>query len=201
MKLYLLRHGETVLNQKKVYYGSTDCALTAVGEKQARSLRAPLADIPFDAVWVSPLSRAVKTAKLILGEDEKNLMTDERLSEVAFGEWEGKSWQELEKEPLYQKWCDDWMRTRPPGGESFADMAQRVSAFYREEFLSFRGENVLIVSHHAVLRQLVMLLLDLEKDAFWRFSFAQGAYSVFDIHDGYAVFTGHNLPGCADGQS
>ena len=193
MKLYLLRHGETTLNQKKVYYGSTDCELTAKGEAQAASLRPIFADIPFDTVWSSPLKRATATAALALGVDRPDLARDERLAEMAFGAWEGCSWQDLQGDALFETWCADWRRTRPPGGESFDDLSCRVRRFYTEVLRPFSGENGLVVAHHAVLRLLTLCLLDLYDDAFWRFAFTQGAYSVFEINDGFAVFAGHNL--------
>ncbi len=193
MKLYMIRHGETTLNKKKVYYGSTDCPLTETGEVQARSLRPFFEPMALDAVWVSPLKRAADTAALALGENGAPRETDRRLAEVAFGGWEGKTWRELKDDALFQRWCDDWRFTVPPGGESFDDLARRVRRFYEERVLAFEGERALVVAHHAVLRQLMVCLLDAAPEAFWRFSFGQGTYSVCDINDGYAVLTGHNL--------
>ena len=192
MKLYLVRHGETELNVKKVYYGSTDCALTKKGREQAASLKKVFEKMPLDVVLESPLLRAKDTATLLLGENAAPRMTDDRLKELNFGAWEGKSWQELQGDETYEKWCVEWQTTCPPDGESFLDLAARVRSFY-EELLARKEENVLIVAHHAVLQQLMACLLEADPASCWHYAFSQGTYSVFDVNQGFAVLKGHNL--------
>lgn len=192
MKLYLVRHGETELNLKKVYYGSTDCALTEKGEKQAVSLKTAFADMPLDLVLESPLRRAKDTATLLLGEKEVKRLSDDRLKELNFGGWEGKSYLDLQGDPLYEQWCNEWQTTRPPGGESFLDLAKRVGDFY-EDMMKRTEETVLIVAHHAVLQQLMARLLEADPASCWHYAFSQGTYTSFDIHGGFAVLKGHNI--------
>lgn len=192
MKLYLVRHGETELNLKKVYYGRTDCGLTEKGKEQAASLRAAFADISLDFVLESPLKRAKDTADLLLGGREVPRIEDDRLKELDFGGWEGKSYLDLQGDPLYEQWCREWKTTCPPEGECFLDLAKRVGDFY-EDLLKRAEEKVLIVAHHAVLQQLMACLLESEPESCWHYAFAQGTYTVFEIHDGFAVLKGHNL--------
>ncbi len=192
MKLYLVRHGETELNLKKVYYGRTDCGLTEKGKEQAASLRAAFADISLDIVLESPLKRAKDTADLLLGAKEVPRIEDERLKELDFGGWEGKSYLDLQGDPLYEQWCREWKTTCPPEGECFLDLAKRVRDFY-EDLLNRAEEKVLIVAHHAVLQQLMACLLESEPESCWHYAFAQGTYTVFEMHDGFAVLKGHNL--------
>jgi len=66
MKLFLVRHGESINNLEKRYTGQSDVPLTALGRQQAMEIRPVLADIPFDRVYSSDLSRAVDTQKLAL---------------------------------------------------------------------------------------------------------------------------------------
>ncbi|MBQ2764179.1 MAG: alpha-ribazole phosphatase [Firmicutes bacterium] len=192
MKLYLVRHGETELNVKKVYYGSTDCALTENGREQAASLRAVFEDMPLDLVLESPLIRAKDTATLLLGENPAPRISDDRLKELNFGTWEGKSWQELQGDETYEKWCIDWQTTCPPEGESFLDLAARVRAFY-DDLLQREAETVLIGAHHAVLQQLMACLLEADSASCWHYAFSQGTYTLFEINHGFAVLKGHNL--------
>ena len=192
MKLYLVRHGETELNVKKVYYGSTDCDLTEKGKEQAVSLKTAFASVPLDLVLGSPLKRAKTTVDLILGEKEVPRLEDDRLKELDFGGWEGKSYTELQGDPLYEQWCREWKTTCPPRGECFLDLAQRVRSFYGD-LLKREEERVLIVAHHAVLQQLMACLLEAEPESCWHYAFEQGTYSVFEIRDGFAVLKGHNL--------
>ena len=192
MKLYLVRHGETELNVKKVYYGSTDCGLTEKGKEQAVSLKTAFASVPLDLVLGSPLKRAKTTVDLILGEKEVPRLEDGRLKELDFGGWEGKSYTELQGDPLYEQWCREWKTTCPPRGECFLDLAQRVRSFYGD-LLKREEERVLIVAHHAVLQQLMACLLEAEPESCWHYAFEQGTYTVFEIRDGFAVLKGHNL--------
>lgn len=192
MKLYLVRHGETELNVKKVYYGSTDCELTEKGKEQAVSLKTAFASVPLDLVLGSPLKRAKTTVDLILGEKEVPRLEDGRLKELDFGGWEGKSYTELQGDPLYEQWCREWKTTCPPRGECFLDLAHRVRSFYGD-LLKREEERVLIVAHHAVLQQLMACLLEAEPESCWHYAFEQGTYTVFEIRDGFAVLKGHNL--------
>ena len=192
MKLYLVRHGETELNVKKVYYGSTDCGLTEKGKEQAVSLKTAFASVPLDLVLESPLKRAKTTVDLILGEKEVPRLEDGRLKELDFGGWEGKSYTELQGDPLYEQWCREWKTTCPPRGECFLDLAHRVRSFYGD-LLKREEERVLIVAHHAVLQQLMACLLEAEPESCWHYAFEQGTYTVFEIRDGFAVLKGHNL--------
>ena len=192
MKLYLCRHGETEMNQKGVYYGRIDCELTAKGRAQAQNLAVALAEISPDLVIDTPLKRARTTADLILGDRTVPRLTEPRFQELDFGAWEGKSYKELRGDALYEEWCRDWQNVRPPGGESFRDLAERTAAGFRD--LQTRGdERILIVSHHAVLQILMTLLLEQPFDCCWHYRFEQGRYSYFEILDHYAVLKGHNL--------
>lgn len=192
MKIYMLRHGETELNVKKVYYGSTDCALTEKGRSQAEALTPVFSSMALDAVWTSPLKRATKTASIILENNDAPRRETPLLSEVNFGEWEGKSFFELQGDPLFEQWCDQWQTTRPPKGESFCDLSERVKAFWTE-LQDCSAENVLIVTHHGVLQQIMATLLNGDPAACWHYAFEQGTYSLVEVTDGFAVLKGHNL--------
>lgn len=192
MKLYLVRHGETELNVKKVYYGSTDCALTAKGEEQAASLCSVFESLALDVVLESPLQRAKDTASLLLGENKVPRIVDERLRELDFGAWEGHSWKELQGDALFEQWCVDWQSTRPPGGESFLDLAARVRSFY-DMLRKRKEEQLLIVAHHAVLQQLMACLLNGDPAKCWYYAFSQGTFTFFEINDDFCVLKGHNL--------
>ena len=69
MELYLVRHGQTQANLDGVYCGSSDLALTSLGEQQAKAVEAQLASLSFDAVYTSRLRRTQQTARHILGAE------------------------------------------------------------------------------------------------------------------------------------
>ena len=90
MKLYLVRHGETDWNKVKKIQGQVDIPLNQFGKHLAEETAEGLHDIPFDLCISSPLSRAYETARIILEGRDVPIITDARIEEMAFGEYEGK---------------------------------------------------------------------------------------------------------------
>ena len=108
-KLYLIRHGETEQNKSGVLMGSTDTPLNDHGRRQAASLRERINALEVDAIYTSPLQRAVETASLVFG-DEQPIIADSSLQEFHFGEWEGMHFAEISREypDVWQMWLTDW---------------------------------------------------------------------------------------------
>lgn len=186
MRLYLIRHGQTILNQKKCYYGVTDVALNEEGMKQAAGLASLFKDISFDYVVSSPLLRAMQTAKLVLDGRDLPIREDDRLMEQNFGIFEGLTYQEvMNKYPEeYEAWNKDFSNYRIPGGESFSDVRARVDSFIRD--LPKEG-TVLLTAHKGTLGHLTASLLGLSLTGYWNFVFDQDCYSCIDIEDGFAI--------------
>lgn len=196
MRLYLIRHGETTLNEKRCYYGFTDPPLNERGLWQAECLHKSLGEIPFDRVVCSPLLRAKKTAEIVLGDRKNRLVTADELREQNFGIFEGKTYEELKE--LYpdelNAWNQNFSTYRIPEGESFADVRHRVDAFVRE--LPTGEGTMLLAAHKGTLGHLLASLLGLPLEGYWNFVFEQGAYSCVDLEDGYAII--RKLNQCAE---
>jgi probable phosphoglycerate mutase len=149
--LYLLRHGETESNIEGRLQGQQDSPLTARGRAQARAhgalLKTLIAEPGTWRVVASPLGRTMDTARLAcaeLGLPEAAIETDARLMEIAYGEWEGQTYAEIEA-----YYPDQWAARQHdpwgfivPGGESYEMVAARADAFLGEP----RG-NTIVVSH------------------------------------------------------
>ena len=182
--LYLVRHGETTLNESKVYYGSIDCPLNDRGIVQAEELRKIFKN-NFDVVISSPLSRAIDTARLLSGLNARDIIIDEGLKEIDFGLWEGLHYKEIsiKFENEWNEWVNDWKNVAPPKGERFLDQYNRVSKSLNHILESFKNERVVIVSHQGCLRIIASILLNMEDRGFWSFAFDPGAYSLFEISD------------------
>ena len=90
MKIYFVRHGETEWNKQKRIQGRVDIPLDEFGRMLARKTATGLAEIPFDVCYSSPLSRAKETATIILEGRDIPIIEDDRIIEMAFGEYEGK---------------------------------------------------------------------------------------------------------------
>lgn len=187
MRIYLVRHGETELNQKKCYYGHMDVGLSEKGVKQAKAIGAFFRNHSFDVVVSSPLIRAVKTAEYILGGREQKIVVDERLSEQNFGIFEGFTYEQLlERYPdEFQSWNQDFSGYRIPGGESFSDVRNRIDNYLKE--LTGRDGTMLLVAHKGTLGHFLASSLGLPLEGYWNFVFEQGSYSCIDYEDGYAI--------------
>lgn len=193
--LYLMRHGETELNVKKVYYGATDCALTAQGQADAAYLCSLFDTIEVDICFVSPLLRAVTTAERVFpGRPQAFFCRDENLRELDFGAWEGKHHTELQEDPEWQRWAADYFHVAPPDGESFCDLQRRVEAF-RKTLFACEEDNIAIVSHNGVLTLLLALLLEMPPEHCWHFVFRHGTYSHLSFAGHFPVLQSHNVSG------
>ncbi len=154
LNVYLLRHGETAYNADgNRYCGRTDIDLTEKGTQQANLVNSQLKGMSFDAVYSSPLKRALYTAEIASGL--KTVQTDERIIEVDFGEWEGKTKEEFiaENEGLWTDWMNNPGSTKAGAtGENASDVVSRVDDFYKEMLAKHPDGNILVVGHNGINR-------------------------------------------------
>ena len=187
MRIYLIRHGETIYNQKGCYYGVTDAPLNETGRKQVSELVSYFKTIDLDAAVSSPLLRARQTAQIILDGRDLRLESDERLQEQNFGIFEGYTHQELTRKfpEEYAAWNQNFNDYRIPEGESFRDVRERVDQFV--EGLPVGDGTLLLTAHKGTLGHFAASVLHLPLDGYWNFVFDQGCYSCIDLEDGYAI--------------
>ena len=158
--IYLLRHGEIESQGEKCFVGQKNIPLSEKGMRQARWWEKKLAPIFFDIICCSHLSRCFETAMIISQKRRELLCITPRIGEIHLGEWEG-----LPMSQVRQRFPEEWeergknlVSYRPPGGESFGDLRERViSAF--EDILSAPGENGLIIAHAGVNRVILCHVL------------------------------------------
>jgi alpha-ribazole phosphatase len=131
MELYLIRH-TSVAVPKGICYGATDTPLNDTFEAEAEAVKTRLEGIAFDAVFTSPLSRAVRLAAYC---GYPGAEKDDRIRELDFGEWEMKSFDELYKnDQRFREWCEgDYVNLSAPGGESLARQMERFVRFAEEK--------------------------------------------------------------------
>ncbi|MBI3574867.1 MAG: alpha-ribazole phosphatase [Gammaproteobacteria bacterium] len=162
----LIRHGEPVGGSK--YRGQTDDPLSEKGWAQ---MRAAVADRwPWEVVVTSPLARCRAFAEELAARLALPLEVDARLMEVGFGEWEGRTAEELlatDSERLTRFWNDP-MRHAPPGGETLTAFQGRVLAAWEDILARYAGRHVLIVGHAGTIRIAVCHVLDMPLDRLFR---------------------------------
>jgi broad specificity phosphatase PhoE len=154
LNVYLLRHGETKWNADgNRYCGRTDIPLTEKGIAQAEFVHSQLKDFAFDAVYSSPLKRALNTARIVSGRND--VITEDRLIEVDFGNWEGKTKEEFitEDPSIWNNWCKDPSITRAGfTGETAFEVVKRVNSFYESVLEKYPSGNILSVGHNGINR-------------------------------------------------
>lgn len=171
MKLYIVRHGETDWNKARKLQGTADIPLNEYGRELARATALGLREIPFDAVYASPLIRAKETAEIIVGKRDIPVVTDARLMEMDFGSGEGTSISAAEADPenpfyFFLRQPEKYV---PSAGESFQDVENRARSFIQEVILpgEDKWQNMLIASHGGFIRSFLNCIEKRELADFW----------------------------------
>ena len=168
-QLYLIRHGQTDWNLRAALQGRTDIPLNETGRRQAMEARQRLAGVRFDGVYSSPLRRAMDTARLVSGWPEEKICADQRLTEIAFGPYEGKDAHTLG--PAFAPFFADPAAYRPPeGGESLQSALERTADFLAFAARQHPGQTLLVAGHGAALHAMLTAALANPLGKFWAVS-------------------------------
>ncbi|HSW88635.1 MAG TPA: histidine phosphatase family protein [Candidatus Saccharimonadales bacterium] len=159
---YIVRHGETEWNVKKLLQGQGDSPLTTTGIKQASILGGKLQNIHFDAVFSSDLLRAQRTAEIITLDRNLAIKTTELLRERAHGKWEGKPYNIYHNELKHlfeerNKLSYEKKKSfKYPDMETDEEVIARFITFLRETSVGYPGKTILVVTHGGMMRTLLI---------------------------------------------
>jgi len=164
VKWLFLRHGEIESNRKKVYAGWSEEGLTPKGRHQAIEVVKNLSDSDIGTICCSPLKRTLQTAEIIGEILRKKPIPFESFKELKLGIWEGKSEEEIQRD-FAEEW--DLWNTRPAelgleGRETLHELLERVLSGVNKIKAQPRDGNVLVVTHVAIIRVLVLYTLGLD---------------------------------------
>lgn len=167
--LYLLRHGATEANlaqPARLQGRRHNPPLARLGIRQAEATRDFLAVRPIDACFCSPLLRAVQTAAIVAAPHGISPQPLDELTECDVGQWEGMDWHSIRylHAEAYHQFMDNPALSGYLGGESFADVAHRVTPVLNGLLDQHAGQAVLVVAHHVVNRIYLAGLLGLGPD-------------------------------------
>jgi broad specificity phosphatase PhoE/ribonuclease HI len=188
--MVLVRHGSSVLSPERRFSGRGDVPLSPDGFEQARRVAARLADREgVKAVVSSPLRRARRTAEAIAAELGLGVTIEDDLVETDFGDWEGHTFAEVQ-----QRWPDlltEWLASpdvAPPGGESFADTAERVLRARDRLLAAYPATTIVVVSHVGPVKTLLRTALDAPPQTMFRMQIDVASVSEIDWYpDGPAT--------------
>jgi probable phosphoglycerate mutase len=164
LNIYFLRHGETTSSLSGGYCGVIDLDLTPEGYQMAEDFASQYQHLPWNAIFNSPLTRAIQTAKPLADAIAMGIQPRNGLQEIAYGNWEGKTPEQVNEEyhDEYVRWLADPGWNSPTGGEKGIDIARRSSEVLEEIEQTYQSGNVLVVSHKATIRIMLCSLLGID---------------------------------------
>jgi len=186
----LLRHGELEGGVK--YRGQFDDPLTPVGRAAMDAVWAQLQG-RVDSIIASPLSRCAVPARDWAAAVGIDCVLDERVMEIHYGAWEGKTGEEIRAEypGMLERWRQNPTGMRPPGGESPEELRERLATWWRELITDFEDRHVLVVAHSGSLRMLLAHVLGAPIVTTRHFSMPYACWSRIMVEHGQPALVFH----------
>ncbi len=183
---YLIRHGHNdFLGKQKLAGRMSNVHLSSEGSRQAETLSRILASVKFEAIYASPLERAVETAEPLARAQGLDILIREGLIEIGYGSWQGQSLKTLRRRKLWPIIQNTPSLARFPEGESFPEAQARVVA----ELQALRGlhrrkkANIACVFHSDPIKLAIAHYLGMPLDLFQRITISPASMSVLTISD------------------
>ena len=154
--IHFIRHGAIDETLSGKYIGTTDVPLSDKGKMDLKKLDYEYRYPGTQVVFTSPLKRCTETCKILY--PEQNPLSIANLSECNFGEWEGKTADELKSDPDFEKWLAGDNSVKPPRGESNADFTRRICRMFEsivEGLMKTGTTESVIVTHGGVIMTLL----------------------------------------------
>lgn len=190
-RVILVRHGETEWNRVERFRGHANVMLNENGRKQAQATGARVARMwQPTAIYASPLSRAVDTAQAIADHFGIEVLAYQGLIDIDYGDWQG-----LSPDEARQKWPDEinnWYnhpeRAKISNGESLEDLRRRARHMLDELVHKHTSETIILVGHTVINRMILLSVMGLGNERFWRLRQDTCAINIFDtVEDDFVL--------------
>lgn len=184
LKLFFLRHGQTVFSRANAFCGALDPELTPEGIAMAEGVALAYQDKPWSAIYSSPMKRAIATADPLARALGIEPILRDGLREIQYGVWEGRSPEQVSTDHHddYLRWLSDPAWNPPTGGETAVVIATRALAVIEEIKQRHSDGNVLVVSHKATIRIVLCGLLGIDVGRFrFRLGMPVGSISIVEF--------------------
>lgn len=192
MKIYIFRHGTTPSNEKKHYTGFQDVSISENGAKELHHIYETKVLPDVDFIISSPMKRCIETMAILYPNRKADVFYAD-LKETNFGDWEGKSYDNLKNDPNYVAWINDFENVLPPNGESYNYFNKRVCDCFTHIVENYSNyDNLLIMCHGGVIRSIMSNIIDPSKN-FFEWHIPNGLGYELEYIDGkftYRQYTG-----------
>lgn len=186
MKILFIRHGQTQLNAEGRWLGSTDAPLSKNGKEFLQDKKTIIDKYkPIEKLYLSPMKRCIETADIYFDDIKNERIIIKDLRERAFGDFEGKSHEQLKDNPHYKKFFKSNWKSNVPNGENSADFFNRTKNAYlyiiedmKKNYLNYTA----IVSHGGVIMS-IFSQYDTSKKEFYDYLLQNGCGYLADIDD------------------
>ena len=189
LRLFVVRHGETAWSRERRFAGSRDVALEPEGLRQCEAVARALAPQAVVAVYASPLERARASAEVIAKPHRLPVEIDPAFGEMAFGEWEGLTREEVAARfpAAYEEWRHAPHLVRIAGGETLSQVAERARGAVQALAASHTGETIVLVTHAIVTRLIVLDALGLGPERLWTVDATPAGITEIEYEPGWAT--------------
>ncbi|MEN6320041.1 MAG: histidine phosphatase family protein [Syntrophaceae bacterium] len=186
-RIILVRHGQTEWNRVERFRGQADVPLNETGLVQAEITGKRIAaEWKPEAIYSSPLSRAVRTAEMIAGHFDLPVKVHPDLIDIDYGKWQGLTPDEVREQ--WPEMIDDWYNkpssSRIPGGETLEELRIRALKTINELVKWHDGQTIVVVGHTVINRIILLGVLGLRNDRFWRLRQDTCAVNSFEAEGG-----------------
>jgi broad specificity phosphatase PhoE len=182
-KFLLIRHALTDSVGKRLSGRTPGVPLNAEGQAQAQELAVRLTNVAIDAIYTSPLERAVQTAEPLAKARNLTIAESDNFLEIDFGQWTNCTFQELENQPQFRNFNSFRSHTRIPGGELMLEAQARIVGGLQRLSTQYVGQTVAIVSHSDMLKAAVAYYAGIPLDLFQRLEISPASVSVLEIFE------------------
>jgi len=194
LEIILVRHGKTDWNVGRRVMGRRPIPLNQVGRQEATRITMALTGISIDAIYTSPIRRALETARIIARGRSLRVGHAEELSEIDYGEWVGRTFDEISFEPAYQIYHKTPKKLQPPGGEKIIAVQKRAVRFVEKLKKKHKKGRVIVVSHADVIKTILLHYLRMDLNDLLRIRIDNGSLSVLSFSNGRHRATAVNCP-------
>lgn len=182
LRIFLIRHGETDWNRQfRIQGGSSDTALNAEGKRQAKKLASRLSRSNIQAVYSSPLERALQTAQAIAKRRGLEVIAEPALREIEVGELEGVTTAELGM-PFSSYIVHRGVDKKLPGGESLAELQQRSWGYISRLAEKHKDGDITVITHYFIIMSTICAALNLPLDNITRLRLNTGSISIISFN-------------------